>query len=94
MLLLEPDVDIGESCSTPPPGIFLADIIRNMTEISVPTILGYLCPAKYDHNFSEVQTLFGDEGSQVLSGLFFNEWFTDFRSIDYGKFSPYSVKAV
>lgn len=70
--------------------LFQNDIVAQYSNYSVPTVLIYGCQVGKQHNFSEVQTIYGDEVSKVFSGGIVREWFEDFSSgADLGKINSF-----
>jgi Glucanosyltransferase len=60
-------------------------IIESFANYSIPSILGYGCAQERSHNYEEVQLIYGELGSKVLSGGIVYDWLRqDWRNKDMG----------
>jgi hypothetical protein len=61
-------------------------LIEKYSTYSIPSIITTGCDASNQHDFTEVQDIFGENGSRVFAGAIFREWFEDWISgSDQGK---------
>jgi hypothetical protein len=54
--------------------IFGNGVVEQYVTYSVPTFTLGGCQRKNKHSFSEIQQIFGEPGSDILSGIFIREW--------------------
>jgi hypothetical protein len=48
--------------------------IEQFGNYSIPSFLHYGCKKTRQHNFTEVQTIYGEDGSRVFSGGLVYDW--------------------
>ena len=62
-----------------------SQLIQKYSNYSIPSLLFYGCNAAEQHNFAEVQDIFGMNGTNVLSGAVFSNWYESWdNNIDRG----------
>jgi glycosyl hydrolase family 72 (putative glucanosyltransferase) len=68
-------------------------VIGRLQNYTVPAFLNYGCDNSDNHNFSEVQTIYGESGSSVLSGIFVFTWFPPYEeNRDAGRYMHLTIR--
>jgi hypothetical protein len=57
--------------------LFQGNLVEQYAKYSIPTVLMYGCEVGRNHSFSEVQTIYSDNVTTVISGGIVREWFDD-----------------
>ncbi|KAF2674216.1 glycolipid anchored surface protein GAS1 [Microthyrium microscopicum] len=55
----------------------LYDLPARYSNYSIPSFVVYGCAQNRNHTFSEVETIYGDSGSKIMSGGVVKEWMDD-----------------
>jgi 1,3-beta-glucanosyltransferase GAS1 len=70
------DLDTTSFCVTET-SLFQKNIVAQYSNYSIPAVWVYGCERGRQHNYSEVQAIYGDETTKVFSGGVVREWFED-----------------
>jgi hypothetical protein len=62
--------------------ILQLDFVELFSSYSIPSIITFRCSQNQHHEFREIQVIYGDEGSKILSGCTVNTWLDSMKPGD------------